>query len=200
MIGSWSNEALIIYAHVREEITLVPGTAAYTMGPTGDLVTTRPMKIENAMIRDESASTPIEYPVNILSQDEWANIIAKSVSITIPNSIYIEGTFPNETINVYPVPAAAKKLVLMSTKALTEIATLDTEVSFPPGYYEALKYNLAIRLSDDFGRPLTESIVSIASESKASLKRNNHRPSYLRVDPALLGRRVFNILTGGYNR
>jgi hypothetical protein len=88
----------------------------------------------------------------------------------------------------------------MSTKALTEIATLDTEVSFPPGYYEALKYNLAIRLSDDFGRPLTESIVSIASESKASLKRNNHRPSYLRVDPALLGRRVFNILTGGYNR
>jgi hypothetical protein len=195
MISSWSTENLLIYAKVREEFTLTPGQAAYTMGSAANLNTTRPMAIERAAI--EAQTTPaIEYPIRLLSQAQWAEIVIKDTQSTIPTDLFAEGTYPNETINLYPVPSAAHKLVLYTTKPLTEIATLDTVISLPPGYERALAFNGAIELAPEYGRPVSAEVAKIADDSKAAIKRANLRPNYLRVESALMSAGPFDIYKG----
>lgn len=198
MLGSWSNESLLINAKVRDELTLTPNDQQYSMGTGADFNTARPIRIEEALIRDESSSPAIEIPVKLLTKEEWAAIQVKESTSTYPHSLYAEGTYPNETINLYPKPTAAHKLVLYSWKPLPEIATLDTSVSLPPGYDDALIYNLAIRLAPEYGRAVSDAVGITATEAKAAIKRINHKPRYLKVDDALSPRGGgFNIYTGG---
>lgn len=196
MLSSWSTEELLIYARVREEFTLTPSTASYTLGTGGDFSTTRPLRIDEALLRDETQTPAVEYPVRILSLAEWASIRLKGVSYDRVTALYAEGTYPLETLNLYPMPSAAHKLVLWSWKPLTEVSTLDTAVAFPPGYEEALVYGLALRLTPEYGKAVPDAVAIVAVEAKANIKRMNHRPQYLRVDEALISEGGFNILTG----
>jgi hypothetical protein len=199
MIDSWSTESLLIYAYTAETaLTLTPGDATYTMGASGD-ITTRPMSIEKAVIRDDSVSPALDFPVQLLSLEEYAALSAKTTQTTYPYALYDDGGYPQRTLTLYPVPSAAKKLVLFTLRPLTTITTLDTSISLPPGYEEALVYNGAIRLAPSYGKATPAEVAAIASESKANIKRANYKPRYLRIEgiPAD-SRGTFDIMTGGY--
>jgi hypothetical protein len=199
MIDSWSNENLLIYSKVREELTLTPSDGSYTMGSSGNLNTTRAIKIESATIENQSSSPMTETALRIIrTAAEWAGITSKESTSEIPEYLFLEGTYPLETMNLYPVPTYAHKLVLYSQKPITQVSTLDTSVSLPQGYDEALTYNLAIRLSPEYGRPVSQEVAMIATESKAAIKRTNIRPSLLRCDSAVAAVGRFNIYTGDY--
>lgn len=198
MLSSFSNDNLLIHARVREEFTLVSGTQQYTMGSGATFDTDRPLEISQALIRDESVSEAVEYPIRIVSLEEWSRIFAKGVSAPYPTALYAHGTYPNETIDLFPKPSAAHKLVLWSVKPLSSISTLDTAVSLPPGYEELLIYNLAPRLAPEYGRQTPAEVMKIAMDSMASIKRRNNRPHYLRIDDAITGDgRGFDIYSGG---
>jgi hypothetical protein len=195
MISSWSTERLLIYAQVREEFTLTPGQAAYTMGSGANFDSSRPISIEKASI--QSLTSPaIEYPIRILSQAQWAEVVLKGMQSTIPTDLFAEGTYPNETINLYPVPSEANRLVLYTHKPLTEIASLDTSISFPPGYERALVSNGALELAPEYGKAASAELVRMADDSRAAIKRANIRANYLRVESALMGSRPFDIFKG----
>lgn len=198
MIDSWSNEGLMIFETVREVFPINSGDQDYTMGPTGDFVTTRPMEIEIALIRDTTVTPAIEYPLEILNDQQWSSIRIKEVQSTLPLYLYYEKSYPNISINIYPKPSATKSLVFYSTKPLTTISTLDTVLSLPPGYERALVYNGSLELAPEYGREVSQLVLSSAIDSKASIKRTNHRPIYLKVDEALIQDGGFNILTGGF--
>lgn len=196
MIDSWSTEGLIIHAVTAETaFALTASVATVTMGTSGN-ITTRPMSIESAFIRDGST----DYPLRILTHTEYAAIVDKTVQSDYPTALYDDGAFPQRTLTLYPVPSAAHSIVLFTKRALTQIATLDTAISLPPGYDEALVYNLSIRLGPEYGKPLSAEVVGIAQESKASIKRANIKPLYMKPDaiPAGGGGGSFNILSGGY--
>lgn len=191
MLGSWSNEGLLIHGVTEESpLTLTPGDATVTLGTSGD-ITTRPMEIKKALIRDGST----DYPVRMLTASEYADIKNKTLR-AIPHSAYDDGGYPLRTLKLFPVPSAANSLVLFTKRQLTEIASLSTSISLPPGYDEAIKYNLAIRLAPEYGRTVAGEVALIAVESKASIKRSNHKPGFLKVDSAVRARGGFNIITG----
>jgi hypothetical protein len=196
MINSWSAEGLLIHAITAESpLTLTAGDGAYTLGTSGD-ITTRPQEIVAAVIRD--ASNSLDQPVKILSASEYAALPDKTAQADYPTSLYDDGGYPQRTITLYPVPAAAHKLVLYTKRALTEISTLDTSVSLPPGYDDAIVFNLAMRLAPEYGRTVPDAVAVLATEAKASVKRGNRRPSYLRVDLAIQGIGGFDINGGGF--
>lgn len=201
MIDSWSTEKLLVYAVTAEApLTLVPGQATYTMGVAGD-ITSRPVRIDRALIRDGQT----DYPVRILSLDEYARIQNKSLQSTYPYGLYDDGGYPQRTITLYPVPNAAKSLILFTDRVLTGLATLDTSVSFPPGYEDACVCNLAVRLSVEYGKAVSEVLAQQAVGSKADIKRANLKPAYLRCDDGVLPQRRMGWSTndfnnGGYNR
>lgn len=192
MIDSWSNESLLIHAKVREVFSLVGGTQSYTIGTGGTFNTDRPLRVDAASIKVGST----EYPLNQLGIAEWAAISDKTSTSDIPTDMYLSGSYPLETISLYPTPSAANSIVLYSWKPLDQISTLDTDVSLPPGYEEALIYNAAIRLSPEYGRTVTAEVAMLAAEAKASIKRMNHKPRLLRADPAFTAA-GFNFTTGG---
>lgn len=200
MIASWSNESLLLYKNEQETFNLIPGTQIYTMGSGGSFNTERPQFINDVLLRVETSTPALEYPLNILSRDEWSIVRMKEVASTIPTDCYISEGYPLHTIYLYPKPSASYKLVIYSQKLLSSILLLDDEISLPPGYEDALIYNLAIRLAPEYGRQTPAEVGVIAADSKAALKRLNSQPNYLRCDNGISARGRYNIFTGGYDR
>lgn len=198
MIDSWSTESLIIYADAKEEFTLVVGQQDYTMGPSGNFNTTRPLRFLQATIKVDSTTPAIEYQLNFKSLTEWVMIKQKGLSSNIPSDIYVEASYPLATVSLYPVPSVANKVVLYTQKQVTSIATPDTVIALPPGYEDALVYNAALRLAPEYGKAPSELVMALAIETKANIKRLNIKSSYLRVDDALITPARFNIYTGDY--
>jgi hypothetical protein len=195
MLDSWSLEGLIVYAKAREEFTLTASQSSYTFGTSGNFNSARPIRIEIATVKQVGSS--IEIPIEIVTLAEWAGISDKTVTSNFPRRIYPEGTYPLETVNVWPVPSEGASLVLHSWKPLSTLASVDTTITFPPGYQRAIEYNLAVELAPEFGKSISPEILNTAIESKDNLKVINTKPEYLSCDPAVLSRsRAFNILTG----
>lgn len=195
LVDSWSNEKLIIHQFVREEFTLTPGTQSYTLGATGALVTSRPIKIESASLEIQG-SDPYEVPMEIIDYDEWSRISDKSIQSSIPSKLYVEGSFPNSTIYLWPVPAAANKVVLYSRKPIASFATVDDSILLPPGYQRALIYNLAIEIAPEYGKEPMSSVVMIAREAKENIKRTNIQSYIMGFDAAISNRDYFDYETG----
>lgn len=197
MLGDWSTQSLLIYAKVREEFSLIGSQQAYTMGPSANFNTTRPIKIEQALIKIVGSSLTTELPIEIVNLKQWSDIQVKATASSIPTKLYAEGTFPNETINLWPIPSAANTLVLYSWKPFTAFATLDTAVSLPPGYAKALRYGLALELAPEYGTEPSQLVALQAIESKESIKRMNIKPQLLEVDAAATDRNsAWNWMTG----
>lgn len=195
MLDSWSTENLTILNKVIESFVLNSGQGTYMMGLTaaaGNFITARAMRIENANIMSGSS----EYPIAILTQDEWAQVQIKTTTSNLPTKIYAEGTYPLETIHVWPVPSAAPTLVLYSWKALAEFVTVNDTVDLAPGYLKALRFNLALALCPEYGKQPDTAVIAGALESKENIKRMNIKPQLMHVDAALLKRRTYNIITG----
>lgn len=180
MLDSWSADGLMIPFVTREEFPLIASQASYTMGDTGDFDTERPTQITFVGIKD----TSVELPIQIITSDEWAMIPSKDSSTTIPTKVYAEGTNPLETLNFWPVPSEVKTVVIQSLKAFTSItsATLGTDYELPPGYQQAVRYNLALLLAPEYGKSAAPEVVATANFSLEQIKRKNFKPQYMESD------------------
>lgn len=160
MIGSWSNDSLNIYARTWETFTLTGGTGSYTIGASGVFNTVRPTNIAEAYIR----SATIDYGISIVDDEAYNSISYKSLS-GIPEFLNYDNAYPLGTIRLYPVPSSSYSLFILTEKALTEFASLDTVLSMPPGTQRALIYNLGIELSPEYSQPISKEHAKIAGES-----------------------------------
>jgi len=177
LLESLSNENLIIYQDTYDSIVL-DGSQTYTFGTSGtpDINTARPTRIHAAEWRDDNN---IDYPVDIITAGEYDVISDKYFQSDILTYIYINQTYPNATIYVYPVSSSGT-LLLRSNKPFTAFAGLTTSVSFPPGYERMLIYGLASELMIEYGLA-NQAIEQRYIESKADLKRTNTNPATMRV-------------------
>lgn len=165
LLASMSNDSMVVYARTLENFTLAGGTASYTIGSSGTFNTVRPIKIITAYVR----SGTIDYYLDIVNDEQYASIPMKNIS-SIPQFLNYTNAYPLGVINLYPVPAAADTLYILSEKQLSEF-TINQTVSLPPGWRRMLIYNLAMELGPEYGQPLTQEIKLIADESKGEIRR-----------------------------
>lgn len=191
MLESWSLENLLVHATVREEFSFVSGQASYTMGTGGNFNTTRPIKIEKANIEFQTSPSH-ESELEIINESQWASIANKDLSGT-PSHLYVMGTYPLETLKVWPVPAG-EKIAIYSAKSIASFASVSDDVELPPGYFDALKFNLAVRLAPEYGKSPSEVTVALAQSSVKALKKSNAKPVIMQTDAPTEAR--FNITTG----
>ena len=203
MIDAWGIERLTIFFVLRTEKTLADATASYTIGTGGSINIVRPASIESAgLILDTAADPTTEKPIHIFTDQEWQSIKQKGLTSTLVSGIYYDKqwTAGLATIYVWPVPTiGTTALILYTLQALTAFADLTTSYTFPPGYAEAIGYQLALRLAPEFGGltdPATEKNATVAL---ARLKRGNIRPVEVELDratPGLHAGNVFDWRTG----
>ena len=106
------------------------------------------------------------------------------------------------TLSFWPIPNTGVGLALYPWVALSQFADLVTDYVFPPGYQEALRYNLAARLlaeyPGNYAQEVMISVPALATSSKAKVKSFNAPIQYLFCDPALTSpdKQIFNYWTG----
>ena len=194
MLDDWSNEALIIPMVSELVLPLQAGQSTYTIGlyplpkpdplPENHLEAARPVEIQSAFIRD---SLGTDYIQEIMNVDEFARISRKTNG-SKPSRFFVKNGWPLITIQFEAEPYASDSLHLYTVHPLSDLIPtlgLSEELALPPGYRQAIIYNLAIMLSPEWGKDITRATASIAADSKKKIKRRNYQPLTLVVDRAL---------------
>ncbi len=198
MIDSWNIERLSVFSTIDQVFTWPSGVLSQTLGPTGDFVGVRPILLDDATyFRDPS--TNVSYGIKFINQAQYDGVAVKTVTSTYPQVMWINMTFPDIEMTVYPRPTRSLEWHLISVEELTKPALLTTQLAFPPGYLRAFTYNLAMEIAPEFGVEPSGQVMRIAMVSKRNLKRINNPDDVMAMPYALMmNRQRFNIYSGNY--
>lgn len=189
MIDSWNAERLMIFVIQREVFSLVSNQQTYTMGPGGQFNTARPAKIDRiSVINFYNPPQPPELPLDYINQQEWQNIPVKNILSALPQVVWDDQAFPLRNLNYWPIPNQTPlQTAIYDWVALSYFPNLTNQFIFPPGYVEAIRFNLAVRLAAEWrgATPAPPTVVALADESKQRIESINAPIVEIRCDPAL---------------
>ena len=198
MIDSWNTERLAVFSTQDQVFSWPPNVLSRTLGPSGDFVGNRPILLDDSTYFIDTASG-ISYGIKIINQQQYNGIAVKTVTSTYPQVIWVNMTYPDVDMYVYPKPTKVLEWHFISVEELTKPALLSTTLAFPPGYLRAFKYNLACEIAAEFGVEPPLTVQRIAMTSKRNLKRINNPDDVMSIPYAIVGtRQRFNIFAGNY--
>lgn len=184
----WSNSPAMF--PVLPEISIpMTGAASYTIGPTGDVVSARPLRVDRATF----FSGGVEYGVNVLSRAEWDAISVKDVAGGPVSGIWFDAANTNARVYVYP-KASEGTLKLDAPTLLGTFASTSSALDLPAGYESAIVLTLASDLAGAFQRPLTPDLRVRTAGAVRVLKRTNTEP--LLVSTGLMTAEDFEVERG----
>jgi len=188
LMDSWGNDSLNEYARTLETFTL-NSSASYTIGSGGNFNTVRPSNIVSATVR----SGEIDYAVDVIDDSTYNNISYKSTT-GIPQFLNYSNAYPLGVIKLYPIDSGASSITLLTEKPLTGFATLDTDMSLPPGWERALVYNLALELAPEYDQKPDAYIAKVAQESLGMIRAKVAQVRGMDAYPS--GVQIRNIFSG----
>lgn len=198
MVESWNTERLAVYTTQDQVFTWPTGQAAQTIGPTGDFVGERPIKLDDSTYFVDPGSN-ISYSVVPVNQSQYNSIALKTASSTFPQWIWMNEAYPDAEMTIFPVPTRDLTWHIVSVLPLTTFASVATVLAFPPGYQRAFRYNLACELAPEYGVEPSQQVKRIAMTSKRNLKRINSPMDVMNLPSTMLrNSRRFNIYSGTY--
>lgn len=183
MLASWSTQDLAVYGQANQTFNTVIGTGTYTIGTGGTWSAVRPVRINQPAYSIINGET---FPCYPMTQEEYNLIAVKAQTQDFPDRYLYVNEYPLGLVTLWPVPSAVTPVTFSIDRVLTALSTINTTLSFPPGYEEAFLYNLALRLAPSFGRPIAEypEVVQIAKTSLGAIKSANKKTRVMRCDPA----------------
>lgn len=170
LMGKWSNMRLL-FPVLAEYSVPMTGAASYTIGPTGGVVGLRPLKVNAATAVDAGG---IEYPVSILTREQWDSIAVKAVTGGPPSAIWYSAENTDGRVYVYPLCTAYT--LKLDCQALLSSFELVTDVALPDGYEAALVPCLADELCSSFGINTPGDVLRRAAGAVRAIKRTNAEP------------------------
>lgn len=173
MLDSWNTERLSVFSTQDQVFTWPANEITRTLGPSGDFVGNRPILVDDATyFRD--LQTNVSFTIKLINQQQYNSIALKTVTSNYPQVMWVNMEYPNISMTIYPKPTDALEWHIISVEELSQPATLNTNLTFPPGYLRAFKYNLAMEIANEFGVEPMPQVVRIAMTSKRNLKRINN--------------------------
>jgi hypothetical protein len=177
LIDQWKLEKSLCYVTNHESFAFATSKQTYTIGPTGDFVTDRPIRIDLANLIIVGTDD-VRMPLEVINDESYSAIPIPAYDSAYPVKIYYRPTYPNGTIYPWPYPTTVtNKLELFTTTQLSEVAAADitNTISFAPGYRAALLYSLAKILCGAFEKEVSQDLALKARESKSILSSSNAR-------------------------
>jgi hypothetical protein len=174
MLDAWNAERLMVFTIIIYEDSLTVGKQTYTFGPGGDFNHPRPARIERAgIVSLANPAQPLELPLEMLTDFLWSQIPVKNILSALPLKVYNDGAYPMMNLNFWCIPSQTVNVRTYCWSLLSSFPDLVTDITFPPGYLEAIKYNLASRLAPEWGRPLMPDVAALAVAGFARIKSFN---------------------------
>jgi hypothetical protein len=179
MLDQWRARGLRVPSVHRTLFPLVSMQQSYTIGPGGDFDTDRPASLGMAGIVLTNQTPNPEWPMHVLSQEQWAQIRNKGWSSSWPIAIYYEPTTAGGlgTLWLYPIPSTAQSVALYLDAFIGEVTLTETLI-MPPGHRKAIEENLALAIANrnpGMARPGPR-LGYDAAESLQVIEILNHRP------------------------
>ena len=198
MIDSWNTERLSVFSTQDQTFTWPAGQINRTLGPTGNFVGNRPVLLDDATYYRDPG-TNVSYGIKFINQQQYNGIAVKTVTSTHPQVIFVNMTYPDVDMYIYPRPTRDLEWHFISVQQLTTPATLATNILFPPGYLRAFVFNLAMEIAPEFGVEPSPQVRRIAMTSKRNIKRINNPDDVMSMPYAIVSsRQRFNIFAGNY--
>jgi hypothetical protein len=198
MIDSWNTERLSVFSTQDQVFTWPAGEITRTLGPSGDFVGNRPILIDDATYYRDPG-TNVSFGIKMINQQQYDGIAVKTVTSTYPQVMFVNMTYPDVTMTIYPKPTRDLEWHFISVDTLTQPVNLSTTLAFPPGYLRAFTYNLAMEFAPEFGVEPSPQVQRIAMTSKRNLKRINNPDDVMSMPYAIVAtRQRFNIYAGNY--
>jgi hypothetical protein len=198
MIDSWNTERLSVFSTQDQVFNWPVGEISRTLGPTGDFVGNRPVYFDDATYYRDPG-TNVSFGIKFINQQQYDGIAVKTVTSTYPQVIFVNMTFPDVQMFIYPRPTRLLEWHFISVEELNKPADLSTVLYYPPGYLRAFTYNLACEIAPEFGIEPSQQVQRIAMTSKRDLKRVNNPDDVMSMPYAIIAtRQRFNIYAGNY--
>lgn len=189
MLFQWQQQRWLVY-NLIDTFIVSTGAQSYTIGAGGDFDVLRPDNIESAFFIALNVSSGVQpsYPLEILqSREDYNNIVLKDL-VTWPQFIFYDTAFPLGNIFITPIPPAGEFELHLSIKApLPAIGNLNTEMSIPPEYDQAIVYNLAVLLCTSYGLPVPPDVRLQAMKSLNVIRRANTQIGRLQMPVGIDG-------------
>lgn len=197
MVDSWNTERLSVFSTQDQVFSWPAGEIRRTLGPTGDFVGNRPVLLDDATYY--RAPSGVSYGIKFINQDQYNGIAVKTATSTFPQVIFVNETFPDVEMFIYPKPTQVLEWHFISVQELSQPAVLATQLHFPPGYMRAFTYNLAMEIAPEFGVEPSPQIQRIAMTSKRNLKRINNPNDIMSLPYGVVANKQrFNIYAGNF--
>jgi hypothetical protein len=203
MIDSWNTERLSVFSTIDQIVNWPVGSINETLGPSGSLVrlngtAQRPVLVDDSTYFKDPG-TGVSYGVKLINQQQYNGIAVKTVTSTFPQVVFVNMTYPNIDIFIYPRPTRLLEWHFISVQELTQPANLSTDILFPPGYLRAFTYNLACEIAPEFGVEPSPQVQRIAMYSKRNLKRINNPDDVMSMPYAIVAtRQRYNVYAGNF--
>ena len=197
MVDSWNTERLSVFCTQDQIFTWPSGEIKRTLGPSGNFVGNRPVLLESSTYY--KAPSGVSYGIKFINQDQYNGIAVKTATSTFPQVIFVNETFPDVEMYVYPRPTQDLEWHFVSVQELSQPALLSTTLHFPPGYMRAFTYNLAMEIAPEFGVEPSPQVQRIAMTSKRNLKRINNPNDVMSMPYGIVANRQrYNIYSGNF--
>lgn len=196
LLSEWNAQGMAIFAIMRNTYPLVAGVSDYTIGTGGTLNTPRPEKIDAWAVHSLSGGSDGGKPVDAATfaggraalEEEAFHLGLLGTTGGLQGQrvklLNYDAAYPTGNIHLYPAPSLGMTLDLWVWEQLTAIADPTAALDFPPGYFKAITYNLAVDLAPKFGREVSATVKAVADECKATLGSTNVTQHSLPKAPA----------------
>ena len=154
---------------VSESFSLAVADQEYTIGPTGQWVTVRPLLVKSCFLRDDSN---YDTPIRVIATREYRDIRSKSWDGR-PGRVYFIPEYPDAKLIFDARPHVAFDGYFEFLKNFTEFAATGTSVDLPNEYKEALVYNLAVSLGEDWDRVVSKTLYAQSIRTREVIDRMN---------------------------
>jgi hypothetical protein len=186
IVDGWGAQPLTIYNRsVLGSFSLTSGKSSYTIGTSGTdwIASFLPPEIDLVTMKNGTLEYP---PMRMLTAEEWARIGLKGLQSNIVTECWPDYGAASHTLNFFPQPNATIPVTLYLLTPLQRFTSASNVVQFPPGYQEALTFELALKCSSKFGAQVPAWLPLAFQDAKANIKAANFDALDLRCDGALV--------------
>lgn len=157
MLAEWNTQRWMTWDLVDIAFVSDGRTTFYTVGPGGNFnVTPRPDRLETGCYQRQLVvgGQPIDTSLQVIqAREQYAGIALKSLQ-SFGLSVFLDSSYPLGKAYFYPNPNANIYEMHLMMKGVMPVVALATQISIPPHYVAGMKFNLARRLRQAYGKGL----------------------------------------------
>ena len=116
MIDSWNTERLSVFSTQDQIFSWPSSEIKRTLGPSGDFVGNRPVQLLDSTYY--IAPSGVSYGIKFINQDQYDGIAVKTATSTFPQVIFVNNTYPDVEMYVYPKPTQTLEWHFISVEEL----------------------------------------------------------------------------------